>query len=146
MLSCVSGNHGSCGRIVDGVACLEMAEALFVNARNDSNRLAVTLDLEEQCCFGGVFLPMIKRFSASQLPSRRRPCCFIEKVSKSADGGATGATWGDEGMSDFSFNLMDQMLLCCYSNRDFRLPASMHKAQVDQGTKLDACGLPYQDA
>lgn len=37
-----------------------------MNARNDSNRLAVTLDLEEQCPFPDVFLPMVKRFSASQ--------------------------------------------------------------------------------
>ncbi len=43
-----------------------MAEALFVNARNDSNKLAVTLDLEEQCCFDEVFLAIVNGFPASQ--------------------------------------------------------------------------------
>ncbi len=44
---CVSGTNGSCGAMVGALPWGEMAEALFVHARKDSSRLAVTLDLDE---------------------------------------------------------------------------------------------------
>lgn len=57
--ACGAFTNGSCGMIVGAVLWTDMVEALFVNARKESRRLAVTLDLEEHIRVEALQVPML---------------------------------------------------------------------------------------